>query len=147
YHPFFASLKRALESKELGRPLAINVTYGYSLTKARKHIDYREGYAADPKKGGGVLMDSGSHVIDYLSSLFGAVASARAEVSHQRNLAITSEDFAKLYLTFDPHLSAEISLSYLLDPAKHVVEITFEKGTGVWDVNAFTFTKKDSAGE
>lgn len=129
----FDFLKNILQSGELGKPLTANVAMGYDLRTARPWIDYKKTYAVSQHSGGGVLFDSGSHVVDYLITLFGSGKSAHATCKNVL-IDMKAEDFAHIELGFNNGVYSTITLDYFSVPKRNFLEIQCEKGVMRWDV-------------
>jgi predicted dehydrogenase len=144
FHPFFNRLKDEIASGELGEPNSVNVVYSYNLREARPHADYRTIYAAKPSLGGGVIFDSGAHVVDYLRALFGAVTNIESTYGNASDLEISTEDYAAISLIFESNVKSNIKLNYF-DAPQHRIEVLFEKGSCTADLIANTFERKLNA--
>ncbi len=129
----FKLLQKKLQQKILGKPLWVNVAVGYDLRTARPGTSYKQTYAASLAQGGGVLIDSGAHVIDYLLSLFGEPSVAYV---NRKNLLLDmdAEDFAVIELELPNNVFAMIELDYFSNPPHNFIEIRCEKGLIRWDV-------------
>jgi predicted dehydrogenase len=133
FHPGFLLLAKKVRSRALGKPLLVHVAMGHDLSRSRAGVDYRKTYAADPKKGGGVILDSGSHVIDYLTALFGPIKRVSAQAGNVSTLKITAEDFAQAQLVFAAPIFGTMTLDYFGKPKRHALEVQCEKGMIRWD--------------
>ena len=141
FHPAFDFLRKKIRSGKLGKPLLVNVAIGYDLRTARPGTPYQNTYAVSRVSGGGVIFDSGAHVIDYLLTLFGNVKSASA-VSKNLILPIEAEDFASIQLEFKNDVFCTILLDYFSIPQRNFLEIQCVSGKICWDVvqNNVTWT-------
>jgi predicted dehydrogenase len=133
FHPGFQFLRKIIESQKLGKPLLVHTVIGHDLALSRAGVDYRKTYVADLKKGGGVIMDSGSHAIDYLTALFGKVKRGNAAYGNISTLEIRSEDYATAQLEFVSGVRGTLVLDYFSKPKRHSVEVQCSKGMVRWD--------------
>lgn len=146
FHPAFDFLKKIVRSGKLGRPLTVNVVIGYDLRTARMGVDYQKTYAISRKTGGGVLIDSGSHVVDYLVALFGSTRTVRATCKNLL-LPMEAEDFAQIELEFDHGVFSTITLDYFSFPRRNFLEIQCDYGMIRWDVVQNTLISTDHKGK
>ncbi|MBI4138613.1 Gfo/Idh/MocA family oxidoreductase [Candidatus Uhrbacteria bacterium] len=133
FHPGFRLLEKAVRTKKFGAPLTARVVLGHDLSASRKGVDYRKTYAARAKTGGGVILDSGSHVVDYLQALFGPVKRVSAHAGNVSRLKIDAEDYALASLRHTSGVASSIELDFFSVPKRHVVEIQCERGRMTWD--------------
>ncbi|MEK7585317.1 MAG: Gfo/Idh/MocA family oxidoreductase [Patescibacteria group bacterium] len=140
----FKSLKRMVSSDELGQPLTARVVIGHDLSQSRPGVDYRNTYAAS-RVGGGVILDSGAHAVDYLIDLFGAAKKAHGFLGNISKLEIKSEDFAEVIIKHQAGVVTTLSLDYFSRPKRHRVEIQFTAGWATWDFvkNELTISRAD----
>jgi CMP-N,N'-diacetyllegionaminic acid synthase len=109
FHPILLELRKRLEGRRI---LSANIQAGQYLPQWRPGRDYRTGYGADPKKGGGVLRDL-SHEIDYAQWLFGAFAEVRAVNRKISDLEIESEDYSSMIAKTRAGVWCTVTLDYL----------------------------------
>jgi predicted dehydrogenase len=133
FHPGFQLLAQKIAGGEFGKPVLVHAVIGHDLAASRSGVDYRKTYAADSKKGGGVIMDSGSHAIDYLTALFGKVKRANAAYGNISTLEIRSEDYATAQLEFASGVRGTLVLDYFSKPKRHSVEVQCANGMVRWD--------------
>ncbi len=129
----FELMQKILESGKLGKPLSARVVVGHDITGSRKGVDYRKAYATNKKLGGGVILDSGSHIFDYLTALFGKIVRARAEYGNVGPHPMDAEDYASISARFTSGVEASVVLDYFSVPKRHRVEVQCEKGAVSWD--------------
>ncbi len=129
----FVFMSDILQSNKLGKVLSVRVVVGHDIAGSRKGVDYRKTYAANKKLGGGVILDSGSHVFDYLTVLFGKVTHASAVYGNVGPHPMNAEDYASISARFTSRVEASVSLDYFSIPKRHLVEIQCEKGIVSWD--------------
>ena len=132
FHPGFQRLEEIVRSGKFGKPLSARLVMGHDLSKSRGGVDYRKTYAAS-KFGGGVIFDSGSHAVDYLSVLFGSIVSLDACYGNISALGIEAEDYTSAILEHDSGLMTTLELDYFSKPKRHNLEVQFENGWAKWD--------------
>lgn len=128
----FQKLRRLLKSGKYGRPLLSCIRVGYYLPAVRKNVNFRENYAAQ-KKGGGVILDSGSHVTDYLIDLFGEIEKNTSLIGKSNLLKIQSEEIASLIFRHKNGILSTISLDYVSRKPVHRLEVITSQGSFILD--------------
>jgi len=131
FHPGLRQVKKLLDDAAIGEPLSVHAHWGEYLANWHPWEDYKQGYAARPELGGGVLLTL-SHPLDYLRWLLGEVESLSAFTS-QNGLNMTVEDDAEILLQFENGLLGSVHLDYNQRPASHWLEIIGTQGTLRWD--------------
>ena len=131
FHPGFQQLKTLLDEGAIGEPLSARAHWGEYLPNWHPWEDYKQGYAARPELGGGVVLTL-SHPLDYLRWLLGEVDSLWAFTSHM-GLNIPVEDTAEISMRFANGALGSVHLDYLQRPASHWLEIIGSLGTLRWD--------------
>ena len=136
----FQRLEQALRKRMFGAPLFARVTLGYFLPAARAGVSYAKTYAAT-LQGGGVVLDSGSHVADYLTALFGKIETGAMLKGKTRFLKMQSEETAALVFRHESGLVSSVALDYLSRRPAHRLEVVTERGLLTLDIrrNALTF--------
>lgn len=129
FHPGPEALRRYLAL--IGRPLYAAAHFGNYLPYMRPGADYRELYAARRADGGGVILDA-IHEVDYLSWLFGTVASVGCRAAHLSELEIDTEDYAELSLFHRGGVRSLVQLDYLRRRKSRGCEIVGDGGTLSW---------------
>ncbi len=133
FHRGFRKLQKILIQKKYGRPLFCRVAISYHLPSARKNRNYRNLYAAKKNQGGGVILDSGSHAVNYLSALFGPIMKSSATASRSNFLGIQSEEAAVLALEHIGGILSIVSLDYLSKKPIHRLEAVTDRGLLILD--------------
>jgi predicted dehydrogenase len=132
---FFPSLllvKQLVDSGEVGRPLSVRAFFGFYLPYWRPGMDYQEGYGAQAKLGGGVILDC-IHELDFMRWLFGEPVEVLCMAGKVSELEIDTEDLATSLIRFESGLIAELHLDYLQPTYRRGMEIIGEARTIVWD--------------
>jgi predicted dehydrogenase len=111
--------------------ISIRAHWGEYLPAWHPWEDYRQGYAARPDLGGGVILTL-CHPFDYLRWLFGECEVAWALKSN-RGLGMDVEDSAEIGLKFASGLIGSVHLDYVQRPAQHTLEIVTRAGAIRWD--------------
>jgi predicted dehydrogenase len=143
FHPGLQQLKKLLDEGAIGEPLSACAHWGEYLPGWHPWEDYKQGYAARPELGGGVVLTL-SHPLDYLRWLLGEVESLSAFTSHL-GLNMPVEDTAEITLRFENGALGSLHLDYLQRPPSHWLEIIGTLGTLRWD-NADGITRLTKVG-
>jgi predicted dehydrogenase len=130
FHPGLQCIKKLIKKKAIGEVLSVHAHWGEYLPNWHPWEDYKQGYAARPELGGGVILTL-SHPLDYLRWFFGEVEAISAFTS-QRGLKLPVEDTAEIFIRFKNSAMGTIHLDYLQRPASHELEIIGSKGTIRW---------------
>lgn len=131
FHPGLRQVKKLLDDQAIGDPLSIRAHWGEYLPNWHPWEDYKQGYAARPELGGGVVLTL-SHPLDYLRWLLGEVESLSA-ITSQKGLNMPVEDNAEILLRFENGALGSIHLDYNQRPPSHWLEIIGTQGTLRWD--------------
>lgn len=134
FYPLFQKMKELIDGGAIGRILSARCQFGQYLPDWHPWEDYRNGYSANSKLGGGALLDS--HEFDYLSWFLGPVKKLACIADHVSNLEIDVEDVAEVAMKFESGTIGEIHLDYLQRFYQRSYEFYGETGTMLWDVNA-----------
>jgi predicted dehydrogenase len=143
FHPGLRQLKKLLDEGSIGEPLSARAHWGEYLPNWHPWEDYKQGYAARPDLGGGVVLTL-SHPLDYLRWLLGEVESLCAFTS-QKGLNLPVEDTAEITLRFENGALGSVHLDYNQRPPAHTLEIIGTFGTLRWD-NADGITRLTKVG-
>ncbi len=131
FHPGLQQMKKLLHSKAIGVPQSVHAHWGEYLPAWHPWEDYKQGYAARPELGGGVVLTL-SHPLDYLRWLFGDVE-ALVAFSAQTGLDLPVEDQAEILLRFKNGVQGSVHLDYIQRPPAHWLEVVGTRGTLRWD--------------
>lgn len=130
--PSLAQLKTIIDSQDIGRIIAGRISVGYYLPYWHPYEDYRKGYSASGKLGGGVIFDW-IHEIDYLRWVFGEVEEVFCYMDKLSDLEIDTEDIAEILLRFKSGLIVQLHFDYIQRTYRRYYEFIGEKGVAVWD--------------
>jgi predicted dehydrogenase len=131
FHPGLQKIEKLLSEKTLGRLISARAHWGEYLPGWHPWEDYKQGYAARPELGGGVLLTL-SHPLDYLRWLIDEVDAISAFTS-RKGLNLAVEDTAEICLQFKNGVLGNVHLDYLQRPTSIWLEIIGEMGTIHWD--------------
>jgi len=143
FHPALQLIRKLVDRQQIGKPIAAKAHAGsYFLYRSRYHSwkDYTQDYAAK-KVGGGVILDSATHHIDYVTSLFGEAKEVFCYSGRMSSLGLEAEDIAEILLKFETGTVASLHVNFVQQPYQIKYEIIGERGTITWDVadNAVKF--------
>lgn len=150
YVSHFQELKKQLEKKSIGK---INYCKIVWITGGRANKNFPLNWMNYKKLGGGMLLNYGSHVIDYMEWLLGPISSVAADLKIIKNKeAATADDFCNFSLLLQSGVSVQVTLSNVLyGGTGHTLEIYGSEGTlklsnhNLFDaINGFTLTKTDN---
>lgn len=134
FYPLFQKMKKLLDSGCIGKILSVRCEFGQYLPDWHPWEDYRKGYSANRKLGGGILLDS--HEFDYITWFLGDKVKKIACFSKRvSSLKIDVEDTAVVILEFLKGALGEIHLDYVQRFYQRNFEFFGEKGTIIWDSN------------
>ena len=137
YNPGLRHVKEWLEMGAIGVPISARAHWGEYLPNWHPWEDYKQGYAARPDLGGGVVRTL-THPLDYLRWLLGEVDALWAFTS-STGLNMPVEDNAEIGLRFanggaaSAGCLASLHLDYNQQPSSHTLEITGTLGRIFWD--------------
>jgi predicted dehydrogenase len=138
-HPLIAALRHRLA----GRPLLVQAAVGQYLPDWRPGRAWRQGYSADPARGGGALRDL-SHELDLLLWLLGPWRRVAAVGGRSGLLPIASDDHWSILLAFEGGASASLQLDYLSRPGRRFLAVEHSGGSLVADFVAGTLAANAS---
>jgi predicted dehydrogenase len=97
FHPGLQQVKLLLEEEAIGPVRYARASFGHYLPDWHPWEDYRQGYSALRRLGGGVLLDR-VHEVDYLRWLLGEFSKVSCALGRLGELEIDTEDTAELTL-------------------------------------------------
>lgn len=137
FYPSFQKIKALLSSGAIGTILSARCQFGQYLPDWHPTQDYRQGYSAQHKLGGGILLDS--HEFDYLTWFMGEpVKKITCFAGTVSKLEIDVEDAAAIILQFSSGALGEIHLDYLQRFYQRNFEFFGSTGTLLWDYGTKT---------
>ena len=146
FHPNLQKIKELLEKGRIGKVTGARVEFGYYLPNWHPYEDYREGYSAQQRLGGGIIFDA-IHELDYIRWFLGEVAEVFCFADKLSSLKINTEDSAEILLRFKSGIFAEIHLDYIQRAYSRSCKIIGEEGTILWDFNEKTVKLFDAEEE
>ncbi|MFZ6026480.1 MAG: Gfo/Idh/MocA family protein [Chloroflexota bacterium] len=133
FHPGLRLVHRLLNESQpaIGRAVSARAHWGEYLPNWHPWEDFRQGYAARPDLGGGVVLTL-CHPFDYVRWLLGDACLVSALTSSQ-GLGLPVEDTAEIGLRFASGVVGSVHLDYIQRPPRHTLEIIGTEGTIRWD--------------
>jgi len=128
FHPVLQRISSLLDNNTVGNIYSYRAYSGSYLPDWRPNQDYRTSYSADPKMGGGAVLDL-IHEIDYTYWLFGNIVDVRSWVGQVSDLGIESEDIAEIILETASGAVGQIHLDYYRPDPRRTIEICGSSGT------------------
>ncbi|MCK4814230.1 Gfo/Idh/MocA family oxidoreductase, partial [bacterium] len=128
--------RELVDRQKIGKLIAVRAHAGsYFLYRSPFHpwMDYRQDYAAK-KIGGGVILDSATHHIDYITSLLGEGKEVFCYAGRMGSLGLEAEDIAEILLKFETGAVANVHVNFVQQPYQNKYEIIGEKGTIAWNI-------------
>lgn len=146
FHAGFLKLKKILDDKKYGKPILARTFGGYYLPAARKNTNYKKIYAAGTK-GGGVVLDSGAHAVDYMENFFGKVKRLTALKRTAHILDIKSEEAAVLAFEHESGVLSAVMTDYISKKSSGIMEVVTESGLLTFNIpkNEIFFEDENSA--
>jgi predicted dehydrogenase len=130
-HPVCEVVQETLRQGVLGRVTSARVSVGQYLPDWHPHEDYRHGYSASRRLGGGVVLDL-IHEIDLLYSWFGKPEVVKAVAGKISALDIDTEDTAEILCRFAGGVIGSAHMDY-------VQRVPMRTGTIVGDEATLTY--------
>ena len=135
YDPLLNELKKIINSKKFGKIISVNINHNSFLPYHHKYENYKKGYAAKKKLGGGVLLCF-AHEIDYAFFLFGKPKRIFPNfIDNGSALGVNVETSVGFNLQFKKNINVIFSLDFLRKKQKRTCEIQFEKAYLSWDLD------------
>lgn len=134
FHPCISEIKQIIDDKLLGKIITIRVENNSFLPDWHPWEDYRLGYPANKKLGGGVVL-SQIHELDYMYWFFGPVSQVFSITGHFSDLEISTDDTSVNILKFKKNILGELHLDFFQRPDFKSCKIRGTKGTLYWDTD------------
>jgi predicted dehydrogenase len=133
--PSIRRMKRHLDRGDLGQIVRASFVAGQWLPDWRPGVDYRAGYSASERRGGGVELDL-SHEVDLARWFFGELRLEFAASGRFSSLEIDSNDTATAVFvpTDSPAPLVTVTLDYVSRRRVRAYEIVGDEGTLSWNV-------------
>jgi len=132
FHSGLNIVKKMIDDNKIGRILSAHIEVGQYLPDWHPWQDYREGYTAQKKLGGGIILDA-SHEIDYACWLMGEVKEVFCFANKISNLKVETEDIAEILLKFKSNVVALVHLDFIQRAYSRSCKLIGEEGTIIWD--------------
>ncbi len=137
FHPNLVWIKQYLVDNSLGELMSMRASVGQWLPDWRPGTDYRSGYSAFRKTGGGVIFDL-IHELDLIHWLAGTVVDVTAMTRHIGCLGIETEAIAQIGLRLETGELAQVQLDYVRPGYGRTLEIVGTLGVLSWDYTTGT---------
>ena len=136
YEYLLIKIKEIILSKKLGKIKKAYISNKHYLPYHHKYEDYKTGYAAKKKLGGGAILCF-IHELDYANFLFGKISNIKCKCGKKSNLQIDVEDYAKIkcnYILGDYKFPVYIDLDFIKRKEERKCKIIFDNGLVYWDL-------------
>ena len=128
FHPGMQALREKLRANVIGDVLSVRAWAGQYLPDWHPSEDYRKGYMASARLGGGVILTL-SHELDYLYWLFGEVSEVSAATARASHLEMETESLAEITLRFKNGILGQVHLDCIRRNSKRGCEVIGAEGT------------------
>lgn len=132
FHCAVKSLRQAVHTGAIGRPLYANAHFAHYLPNWRPGSDYRKTYSAQKDKGGGILLDA-VHEPDYLCWIFGKALNIQGRLMNLGDLGIDCEDTAIYSITHETGAITNVHVDYLRRDKSRGCVVVGTNGTVSWE--------------
>jgi predicted dehydrogenase len=132
-HPVCAVVQETLRQGVLGRVTSARASVGQYLPDWHPHENYRHGYSASRRLGGGVMLDL-IHEIDLLYAWFGKPEVVKAVAGKSSALDIDTEDTAEILCRFAGGLIGSIHMDYVQRVPMRTGAIVGDEATLTYDL-------------
>ncbi len=134
FHPCISKIKKIVEKNSLGKIITIHVENNSYLPDWHPWENYRTGYSANKKLGGGIVLTQ-IHELDYMYWFLGSVKEVSSITGHFSNLEISADDTSVNLLTFQNKTIGELHLDFFQRPDFKSCKIRGTKGVLYWDTD------------
>lgn len=138
FHEGVLEMKKFLDSGAIGLPQAATSYWGSYLPDWHSAEDYRRGYAAQKKLGGGAMFTLMSHTLDLFVWLFGDFVEYNGIRERLGDLEIDVDDTATITGVSKRGVRIEAKNDFITKPPQHTFTIVGTDGTLVTDLIAHT---------
>ena len=148
FHPSLLRAAGLLESRAIGRVVAVRIDVGEYLPGWHTYEDYRQMYASRSDLGGGVIL-SQIHELDYVYWLFGMPSRVVAFGGHLTRLEVDVEDVASILLECSVDgraIPVHVHQDYIQRPPSRTCEVIGDAGKIVIDLRQNALTRFDVEG-
>jgi len=132
FYPPIMKIKNLLENNTIGRIISVQVDNASFLPDWHPYEDYRLGYTARQKLGGGIVLTA-IHEIDYLYWFFGKVKGVFSLTEKLSDLEINVDDMSAIIFKFKNNILGELHLDYIQRPYFKSCKIKGIKGIISWN--------------
>ncbi len=129
FHPVVMYVKKILSAKKFLHMRVVTSSY---LPSWRAGTDYRSGYSASRKRGGGVILDL-SHELDYISYITDGVKDVSAQFERRSDLTIDAEDFADILVKTNKG-PANLHINFFSHINKRQISVDFKDSSLTGDL-------------
>ena len=136
FHPGLQKINNWLRKRRIGRLVSAHIVNGEYLPQFHVYEDYRIGYAAQKKLGGGCLFTQ-IHEFDYIYSLFGKPRRMFSVGGKISDLEIDVEDAVSLLMEYkfsDGIFPVTLCLDFIQLPPERTCTIIGTEGRIVWNI-------------
>ncbi|MGH2647802.1 MAG: Gfo/Idh/MocA family protein [Ginsengibacter sp.] len=131
YHPLVIRIKSIIDSNILGKVYSARLEFGSYLPFWHPWEDYKTGYAAVKKLGGGVI-NTITHELDLIQYFFGTPDSVICSKKNFNKLNIEVEEIAETIFEYDDKI-VSLHLDYLQKEYDRNIMILCEEGKITWN--------------
>ena len=132
FHPCLEKIKQIIDCNKLGRIFSVQVESSSLLSDWHPYEDYRKGYSARRKLGGGIITTM-THELDFLRWFFGDIKEIFSITKKVSDLDIDVDDISSMSMIFKNGIIGELHLDYFARPEFKSCKIRGSKGTLYWN--------------
>lgn len=140
FHETFMALKTFLDEGAVGRIYHAQFFGGQYLPDWHPQVDYRTEYMAQKRQGGGVMLTSKSHTLDFIEWFFGPIKEYVGWKDQLGSLTLDVDDACFLLMKTERDIVAYAQFDFLERPHRSRAIIAGEAGTIDADFIADTIT-------
>lgn len=145
FHPHLMAIKKWVDTGKLGKVIYVSARWAEFLPDWHPWEDYRKGYSALRKLGGGVILTL-IHCLDYMYWIMGGVSEALSVKGKLTNLNVDTEDIAEIVVKFKNRAIGHVHLDYFQKPRVHDMLLVTEKERVYWNCHNNTMVLEDRKG-